>query len=225
MSTPLLDTIVIETAEHCDYSVIWLHGLGASGDDFRPIVPELGLPDSLGVRFIFPHAPVRPITINGGAPMRGWYDITSLDFGKREQDVEGTRESAAQIEALIHAETANGIAPGNIILAGFSQGGAVALFTALTSKHAIGGVMALSTYLPIQEITLAELNESATKLPVFMAHGQFDDVINMKFAEASRDVLLAQGFKVQWHDYPMAHSVSAEEIADISAWMKTLLNK
>ena len=223
MSTPLLDSIVIETAEHCEHSVIWLHGLGASGDDFRPIVPELGIPESTGVKFIFPHAPVRPITINGGAPMRGWYDITSLDFGNRQQDVDGVRESAAQIDELIHTETANGIEPGNIILAGFSQGGAIALFTALTSEHAVGGVMALSTYLPVPEIALKELNETASSLPVFMAHGQSDEVINMKFAEQSRDVLQAQGIKVEWHDYPMAHNVSAEEITDISVWLKARL--
>lgn len=220
MSTKLLDSIEIVTAEQCEYSVIWMHGLGASGHDFEPVVPELKLLDRPGVRFVFPHAPVRPITVNGGAAMRGWYDITSMDFGDRQQDTAGIRESAEHINALIDAEIDRGIPAANILLAGFSQGGAIALFTALTSAHKLGGVMALSTYLPIQEIVLAELTEHSKQLPVFMAHGQFDDVIQIQHAEQSHTVLNEQGFNVEWHSYAMAHSVSSEEVVDIATWLK-----
>ncbi|MFK8081311.1 MAG: alpha/beta hydrolase [Granulosicoccus sp.] len=220
MSTKLLDSIEINTADQCEYSVIWLHGLGASGHDFEPVVPELNLLDRPGVRFVFPHAPVRPITVNGGAAMRGWYDITSMDFGNRQQDTAGVRDSADHINALIEAEIERGVSAGNILLAGFSQGGAIALFTALTSSHKLGGVMALSTYLPIQEAVLAELTEHGKQLPVFMAHGQFDDVIQIQHAEQSHTVLSEHGIEVEWHSYAMAHSVSTEEVADISAWLK-----
>ncbi len=220
MSAKLLDSIIISTAANCEYSVIWLHGLGASGHDFEPIVPELGLTENPGVRFVFPHAPVRPITVNGGASMPGWYDITSLDFGSREQDIVGVQTSAGQINALIEAEVGKGIPASNILLAGFSQGGAIALYTALTSTHKLGGIMALSTYLPIHEIALANMTEHAKSLPVFMAHGQHDDVIQIQHALTSRDILQNSGIAIEWHDYPMPHSVSAEEIADISLWLK-----
>ncbi len=223
VSIKTLETIELETATTCQYSVIWLHGLGASGHDFEPIVPELGLGDTVGVRFIFPHAPVRPITINGGAPMPGWYDIDSLDFGQRKQDITGIEGSADQVNALIEAEIKRGIAASNIILAGFSQGGAIALFTALTRKHKLAGVMALSTYLPVQDRVVEHLSAHAAQLPVFMAHGQFDDVIQMQHAQQSHEKLTEMGLAVQWHDYPMAHSVSAEEIADISLWLKDQL--
>lgn len=220
MPQNLLESIEINTAEHCDYAVIWLHGLGASGNDFEPVVPELQLPASPGVRFVFPHAPVRPITINGGAVMRGWYDITSLDFGSRQQDHAGIKDSATHVNALIEAEIENGIAPQKIILAGFSQGGAIALYTGLTSSYELGGIMALSTYLPIQQETFAAITEHALKLPVFMAHGQFDDVIQIQHAEQSRDVMQEKGIAIEWHQYPMAHSVSAEQIRDIATWLK-----
>lgn len=223
MSPETLEVIEITTADQCDYSVIWLHGLGASGHDFEPIVPELSLGDTVGVRFIFPHAPVRPITINGGAPMRGWYDIDSLDFSERQQDSAGIKDSAQHIEALIDAEIARSIPAGNIFLAGFSQGGAIALYTGLTSKHPLAGIMALSTYLPIQESTLAALTNHAMQMPVFMAHGQYDDVIDIRYAVQSRELLLQHIKTIEWHDYPMAHSVCAEEIADISTWLKPQL--
>jgi len=220
MSTKPLDSIVISTADPCEYSVIWLHGLGASGHDFEPIVPELNLLDRPGVRFLFPHAPVRPITVNGGAAMRGWYDITSMDFGERQQDTAGIRESVALVNALIDAEIDSGISPANILLAGFSQGGAIALFTALTTPHKIGGVMALSTYLPIQDALTTELTEHGRTLPVFMAHGQFDEVIHIRHAEQSLAALAALGVTAEWHSYSMAHSVSSEEVADIATWLK-----
>lgn len=221
MTQNLLETVEINTAEPFDYAVIWLHGLGASGNDFEPIVPELRLAETPGVRFVFPHAPLRPIAINGGATMRGWYDISSLDFGSREQDAAGIKESAEHVNALIEAEISNGIVPGNILLAGFSQGGAIALYAGLTSQHELGGILALSTYLPIQDESLANLNAHAKRIPIFMAHGQFDDVIHIQHAVQSRDVMLENGLQVQWHQYPMAHSVSAEQIGDVSLWLKS----
>jgi len=223
MSKKPLDCIRIATADQCQFSVIWLHGLGASGNDFEPIVPELHLGDSPGVRFVFPHAPVRPITVNGGATMPGWYDIDSLDFGSRQQDTAGIQESAEFINQLIELEIDSGIEPGNIVLAGFSQGGAVALYTALTTSHKIKGVMALSTYLPIQEITLDSLTEHGRQLPIFMAHGQHDDIIQIQHAQQSHQILTDNGVAVEWNDYPMAHSVNPQEIADIAAWLKRQL--
>lgn len=220
MTQKLLDCIEITTAEQCEYTVIWLHGLGASGHDFEPIVPELQLLQRPGIRFLFPHAPVRPITINGGAAMRGWYDITSLDFGSREQDIKGIQESAEQVTALIEHEIRKGVAASNIILAGFSQGGAIALYTGLTGEHTLGGILALSTYLPIQELTLAALNQGLSSTPIFMAHGLQDDVIQIQHAEQSRQVLEQQQLALEWHAYSMPHSVSAEEVNDISNWLK-----
>lgn len=223
MSTTPLQSIQIATSEQCEYAVIWLHGLGASGHDFEPIVPELHLPEKPGVRFVFPHAPIRPITVNGGATMRGWYDITSMDFGSRQQDNAGILESAGYVEQLIEVEIAQGILPQNILLAGFSQGGAIALYTAITTAHKLGGVLALSTYLPIQDMALASLNDHAQTLPVFMGHGQYDDVIDIVHAEQSLKTLQDAGIQVQWHTYPMAHSVNAEEIGDIASWLKSQL--
>ncbi len=207
-------------------SVIWLHGLGASGDDFVPVVPELNMPATPAVRFIFPHAPVQPVTINGGMPMRGWFDITSLDFEQREQDLTGMRKSVASVNELIEREVSRGISPDKLVVAGFSQGGAIALMTALEGPHAVAGVMALSTYLPDADNvlqTFAGRSIDAASLPVFMAHGQYDDVIQIRFAEASREAMHKQGINVQWHAYPMPHSVSAEEINAISQWLKGVL--
>ncbi len=218
----MLDTIELVTGEALEYSVIWLHGLGASGHDFEPLVPELGLLNRPGVRFVFPHAPVRPITINGGAAMRGWYDITSLDFDAREQDVEGTTSSAEAIIELIEHEVERGIPSSNIILAGFSQGGAIALYTALSYEHKLGGIMALSTYLPLQEQLLDNISDANRNIPIFMAHGDYDETIRIEYAERSRQALLQSGFGVEWHHYPMAHSVSAEEVRDLSLWLKRL---
>jgi phospholipase/carboxylesterase len=220
MSQKPLDCIEINTEEQVEYAVIWLHGLGASGHDFEPIVPELQLLQRPGVRFLFPHAPVRPITVNGGAAMRAWYDINSLDFGSRQQDSAGIRESAALISALIDNQVQRGIAAHNITLAGFSQGGAIALFEGLTGKHVLGGILALSTYLPIQDAALPAISEDKLKVPVFMAHGQHDDVIQIRHAEQSRDVMLAHKVALEWHAYAIAHSVSADEVADISNWLK-----
>ena len=218
MTSDSLECIELETATPVTHSVIWLHGLGASGDDFVPVVPELGIPEALGVRFIFPHAPVRPITINNGMSMRGWYDITSLNFDEREQDVSGTQASAAAVDALIEQEISRGIPASNIVLAGFSQGGAVVLYAGLTSKHRVGSILALSTYLPLADQVFDDMNtrsdpkDDRTTLPIFFAHGTYDDVIKLKYAEESRAALESAGFNVEWSTWPMAHSVSPEEI-------------
>lgn len=223
MSQKLLDCIEITTSEPVEYTVIWLHGLGASGHDFEPIVPELNLLQRPGVRFLFPHAPIRPITINGGAAMRGWYDITSLDFGSRAQDYDGIKESAALINDLIDNEISQGIPASNIILAGFSQGGAIALYAGLTGEHKLAGVMALSTYMPIQDEALPAITPEHLSVPVFMAHGQMDDVIQIQHAQQSKDALESKGINIEWHAYPMPHSVSPDEISDIADWLKRQL--
>jgi len=233
MGTKFLQCIEMETSESAPitHSVIWLHGLGASGDDFVPVVPELQVPTDLGVRFIFPHAPVRPITINGGMEMRGWYDITSLDFSERKQDVAGTLASSKAIEQLMEREIERGTAAENIILAGFSQGGAIALYTALTSRYRVGGVLALSTYLPLSDEVFntmqarPEAQDERTSLPIFMAHGSHDEVILLQYAEASKTSLTAAGFTVEWSTWPMPHSVIPEEIAAMARWFKTQWRK
>lgn len=225
--------IKLETAQPVEKSVIWLHGLGASGDDFVPLVPELRLADSPGIRFIFPHAPVRPISINNGMSMRGWFDITSLDFEAREQDLVGMAASVGIVKKLIEQEIKHGIKPENIVLAGFSQGGVIALLTALQSNLPLAGVMGLSTYLPDAKNMLdifkrqgrVALEPAVGPLPVFLAHGIQDDVIRIKFAEQSRDEMTGvEGIDLEWHSYPMPHSVSAEEIGDISVWLKNVLD-
>ena len=220
MSQKLLDCIEISTAEKTEYTVIWLHGLGASGHDFEPIVPELHLLQRPGVKFLFPHAPIRPITVNGGAAMRGWYDITSLDFGSREQDSDGIKDSANLVNDLIENEISLGIPASNILLAGFSQGGAIALYAGLTGEHILGGIMALSTYMPIQEEALPLISNAHQSVPVFMAHGEHDDVIGIEHAVQSKEALEAQQVTIDWQSYSMPHSVSTEEIADLSTWMK-----
>lgn len=200
-------------------SVIWLHGLGADGNDFAPVVPEL---EKLGVdrcRFIFPHAPLQPVTINGGMKMRSWYDITSLDFESREQDADGINTSADRVKSLILRETARGVPAASIILAGFSQGGAVVLHTAIRLDSKVAGVIALSTYLPVPETLATDKSAANQQTPIFMAHGQQDDVIDQRFAEASRDTLQAHGYQVQWQSYNMPHTLSMEEIVDLAAWI------
>ncbi len=220
MSQKLLDCIELETAEHVEYTVIWLHGLGASGHDFEPIVPALELLPRPGVRFLFPHAPVRPITVNGGAAMRAWYDISSADFESRQQDASGIAESAQAVDALIDEEISRGIPAGQIILAGFSQGGAIALCAGLTSNHQVGGILALSTYLPVASTVLPRIGKAQQRVPVFMGHGLHDEVIQFGIGEESRSVLEASGMTIEWHSYPIAHTVSGEEVADVAQWLK-----
>jgi phospholipase/carboxylesterase len=217
------DTVEIETGQQAPVgSVIWLHGLGADGHDFEPIVPELRLPETLPLRFVFPHAPVRPVTLNGGMSMRAWYDIISLDRDG-PVDATGIRDSAAMLTALIDREQQRGVQAARIVIAGFSQGGAIALHTALRHPEPLAGLMALSTYLPMPDALQAEVAGSGAgdnrDMPIFMAHGSFDPVLPMQLGRSSADLLLAAGYDVQWHDYPMAHGVCAQEIADIRSWL------
>ncbi len=215
-------TVEIETGPDPDGSVIWLHGLGADGHDFEPIVPELQLPASLSLRFVFPHAPVRPVTINGGMSMRAWYDIYSLDRGG-PVDEQGIRDSGDIATSLIRREQERGMAADRIVLAGFSQGGAIALHAALRYPEKLAGLMALSTYLPLMSALDKEVMDNPaavnTNIPIFMAHGTFDPVLPMQMGSDSRDLLVDRGFDIEWHDYPMAHAVCAEEIAHIRRWL------
>lgn len=208
--------ITLESGKNPKHSIIWLHGLGADGQDFVPVADELNLPHP--VRYVFPHAPMRPVTINGGFVMRAWYDITSQDIGA-QQDEAGIRASQLPIEALIAQEVARGIAPGNIFLAGFSQGGAIALHTALRQDVPLGGVLALSTYLPLAETVAEEASANARSTPIFMAHGRNDPVVPYELGVASREALLALGYAVDWHEYSMPHSVCEKELRDIETWL------
>ncbi|MCX7159775.1 MAG: dienelactone hydrolase family protein [Proteobacteria bacterium] len=217
MDTKPLETIEIATGPAPSASVIWMHGLGADGHDFEPIVPELGLPGTLQVRFIFPNAPVRPVTLNMGMAMRAWYDI--IEIGGGREDGEGLRASQAAIEQLIAAEVARGIPASRIVLAGFSQGGAIAFQTGLRHPQRLAGIMALSTYLPLAGTVEDERSAANRDLPVFMAHGSVDPVISISRAQQSRKMLEALGYPLEWHEYPMPHSVCPQEIADISDWL------
>lgn len=218
-----LETVEIVTHEPVSASVIWLHGLGADGNDFVPIVPELKLPSSLGVRFVFPHATVRPVTINMNMPMRAWFDILSLTKGGAEDDA-GIRAAEQHIISLIEQEHARGIPYNRIILAGFSQGGSLALHTGLRFKASLAGIMALSTWLPLHESLASEGHEANKNTPIFMAHGSFDPVIQLQYGEQSKDRLVAAGYTVDWHSYPMQHQVMMDEINDISAWIQACLS-
>jgi phospholipase/carboxylesterase len=202
-------------------SVIWLHGLGADGHDFEPIVPELRLPSDLRLRFVFPHAPVRPVTLNGGMAMRAWYDILTLDRGG-PVDEQGIRASAALLDRLVLREQERGVAADKIIVAGFSQGGAIALHAGLRAAKQLAGILALSTYLPL--FSSFEREVVVTDVPIFMGHGVLDPMLPMAMGRESADFLLANGCNLEWHDYPMAHSVCAEEIVDIRAWLLAVYN-
>ena len=215
----MLDAIEITTGPKPRLAVLWLHGLGADGHDFEPIVPELGL--SVPVRFVFPHAPVRPVTINGGMAMRAWYDILGFDRRARE-DAAGIRASAAAVTELVDREIERGMSSDRIVLAGFSQGGAIALHTALREPRPLGGVLALSTYLPLAATLASERSAVNARLPLFMAHGTDDGVLPLQLAETARGALEALGYAVEWHAYPMAHSVCLEEIGAIGAWLAAL---
>lgn len=215
----MLDALQTQTRPDPTWSVIWLHGLGADGHDFAPIVPELVRPDWPGVRFVFPHAPVRPVTINGGMAMRAWYDILSIDLGERREDEAGVRESIGQVEALVERENQRGIEASRIILAGFSQGAAITLAAGLRRASPLAGLMALSGYLPLAEATMAESTPAGRSMPVFMAHGSQDPVVPEALGARSRDRLVAAGVAVEWRSYPMPHAVCPQEIADIGDWL------
>ena len=214
----LLPTVENETAASPAYSVIWLHGLGADGHDFAPIVPELVAVDWPALRFVFPHAPVRPVTVNGGMPMRAWYDIYGFDLVSR-QDEAGTRASIAQVEALIAREQERGVPSERILLAGFSQGGAIALAAGLRHPRKLAGIIALSTYLPIADSLAAERSAANAATPIFWGHGTVDPVVILQRGLDSRAALEALGYRVAWHTYLMPHAVCPEEIADLRHWI------
>ena len=219
--TPLPEAVELETGTAPDAAVIWLHGLGADGHDFEPVVPELRLPERLRLRFVFPHAPVRPVTLNMGMRMRAWYDIKQLGGGP--EDEAGIRASQASLDALVERERARGIEPRRVVLAGFSQGGAIALQAGLRHPERLAGLLALSTYLPLAGTLAAEASAANRDLPIFMAHGRLDDIIPVDRAERSRDALAALGYAPEWHEYPMPHTVCPEEIAHIAAWLARVL--
>jgi phospholipase/carboxylesterase len=213
-----LPCIEIETAPNPRHAVIWLHGLGADGRDFEPLVPELVDRAWPALRFVFPNAPMRPITINGGMSMRAWYDISGQEIAQRQDEV-GIRASIGLLDELIEREVARGVASEDILLAGFSQGGAIALSGGIRHPQPLGGIIALSTYLPMAEKTDAEMSVANRTTPVFMAHGKLDPTISHALGEMSREYLMQRGYAVQWHSYPMAHQVCAEEIADLKRWI------
>lgn len=223
MTTPtLLDCVEHQTGPQPTHSVIWLHGLGADGHDFAPIVPELRLPASLAIRFVFPHATIQPVTINGGMAMRSWYDILTPNLVKREDEA-GIRASEQAIHALIARENARGVPSSRIVLAGFSQGCAMTLHTGIRFKEKLAGLMGLSGYLPLIDMAAQERHSANAATPIFLAHGTHDPVVTLERAEASRAKLLDLGYQVQWHTYPMPHSVCAQEIDDISKFLQSVL--
>lgn len=220
--TKLLETIQIESAPNPTAAVIWLHGLGADGSDFVPIVRELDLSGCPAIRFVFPTAPTMPVTINGGYVMRAWYDILEQDLVRREDEA-GLRASQLQIDALIEAEKARGISADRIVLAGFSQGCAMTLQTGLRYPEKLAGLMCLSGYLPLRETVPAERSAANQQTPIFMAHGRMDPVVVIERAEKSRDILRDLGYQIEWTEYPMQHSVCAEEVDAIGKWLTQVL--
>lgn len=219
----LLENIEIETAPNPEIAIVWLHGLGADGNDFVPIVRELDLSRLPGIRFVFPHANTMPVTINGGYVMRSWYDIVATDLVRREDEA-GLRASQLQVEALIAREKARGIPASRIILAGFSQGCAMTLQTGLRHPEPLAGMMCLSGYLPLAGVAGAERNEASLSTPIFMAHGVQDPVVPFARAEDSRKVLESLGYQVEWHAYQMQHTLCLEEVQDIAKWIRKVIS-
>ncbi|MGH8119100.1 MAG: alpha/beta hydrolase [Gammaproteobacteria bacterium] len=217
-----LEAVVINPPSAHKASVIWLHGLGADGHDFEPIVSELGLPEDHGIRFIFPHAPVRPVTINAGMAMRAWYDVKSQDL-RRQEDAQAIEDSKEIINRFIAAEIQDGIASPRIVLAGFSQGGAIALHCGLRFHDRLGGLLALSCYLPLPGRLAAEKSPANLTVPILMLHGVFDPVIPISAGQQSCDLLKRSGYNIKWHTYPMQHSVCLEEVEEISRWLQSIL--
>jgi phospholipase/carboxylesterase len=217
-----LDSIIIETRSDPESAVIWLHGLGADGNDFVPIVEQLQIPSHMGIRFIFPHAPVRPITINQGYQMPGWYDISSQSIVD-EEDEAGIRESSAILKQLCEEQEAKGISASQIVLAGFSQGGAIALHCGCRYPKLLAGIMALSAYLPLPDTLPDEISETAIDTPVFMAHGRQDDVVAYEYGLQSKELLDENNIDVHWHEYDMGHAVCGEEIQHIRQWLIEIL--
>jgi phospholipase/carboxylesterase len=218
----LLEAVELQTTPNPGASVIWLHGLGADGYDFVPVVRELEALGAPPARYVFPHAPMMPVTINGGYVMRAWYDILGTDLVRREDEA-GIRASQAAVERLIEREVARGTPPARIVLAGFSQGGAITLQTGLRQPQPLAGLVALSCYLPLADTFEAERAAASAQVPIFLAHGNADPIVPVARGAASRDRLTALGHPVQWHEYPMPHSVCAEEIRDIAAFLQAVL--
>ena len=219
-----IECVEFQTASNPRHAVIWLHGLGADGHDFEPIVPQLVRPEWPALRFVFPHAPVRPISLNGGLPMRAWYDIGGFDLSQK-QDEAGIRMSITAVDSLIAREVERGVPNANIVLTGFSQGGAIALAAGLRHANKLAAIVALSTYLPIAEVTAGERNASNAATPIFMGHGAFDPVVPRYLGERSRDQLRDWGYHVDWHSYPMAHQVCPQEIADLADFLTGCLRQ
>jgi len=219
----LLPCVEIEPRRRADAAVIWLHGLGADGHDFEPVVPALGLPDTHGVRFVFPHAPAIPVSLNFGMVMPAWYDIAGPDLRRTRHDEDGIRTSAARVESLIARERERGVAAERIVLAGFSQGGAIAIHTALRHRERLAGIVALSTWLLLEDKLAAERSEANLALPILQCHGTFDPMVPEDRGRACRDRLTSLGWRVEWHTWPMEHQVCAEEIQVIGAWLRERL--
>jgi phospholipase/carboxylesterase len=219
LNAEILETIEIETAPDPRASIIWMHGLGADGNDFAPLADQIALP--VAVRYIFPHAPMMPVSINNGYVMRAWYDIT--DAGIRSEDEDGVRASQQSVEVLLAREKSRGVGASRIVLAGFSQGGAIALHTGLRHGERLAGIMALSTYVPLADKLAKEANPANREVPIFMAHGTADPMIAFARAKAARDLLQQQAYAVEWHEYRMQHSVCPQEIADIGEWLRRVL--
>lgn len=217
-----MDAVIINPPQPADASIIWLHGLGADGHDFKPIVPHLGVNNTQHIRFVFPHAPAIPVTINGGYVMRAWYDVLDVDL-RRRADEQGVRSSEQVLCSVISAELDKGIGPDRIVVAGFSQGGAIALHTGLRYPTSLAGILALSTYLPLPETAAYERAPANASVPIFMAHGRHDPVIPLQAGEDSRALLNSLGYAVEWHSYPMPHAVCPEEIVDIAVWISAVL--
>ena len=220
---PLLSCLELETTDSPEFAVIWMHGLGADGSDFVPVIPELGLQTEIGIRFIFPNAPEMPVTCNGGYVMPAWYDIISLDSTSRVVDEAGILHTREQIRQLILRENQRGIPTSRIVLAGFSQGGAIAYTTALTHPERLAGIIALSTYIPSQALIESELSPAHAGLPIFAAHGTEDDVVAPELGIRARDYLIGKGYPVSWREYPMPHSLCIEEVLDIGEWLNQLI--
>ena len=217
-------SIIVEHGKKPSHAIIWLHGLGASGHDFEPIVPQLGLSKALDIRFIFPHAPIRSVIVNNGLKMPAWYDIKGVDIADKE-DIIGMQASEKLVISLIEEQIKQGIRSENIILAGFSQGGAVALYTGIRYQHKLAGIMALSTYLPFPQNADTEYNAVNIDMPIMIAHGQYDQVVPIKLGHMTKNVLQAIGYQPTWHEYPMEHSVIAEEVADIGRWITSTFHR
>ena len=218
------DILVVETGKNPVASIIWAHGLGADKHDFESIIPMLGLPDSLPVRFIFPTAPIRPITVKGGMELRGWYDIRSMSITEQE-DAEGIQASAVILSDLVDQQIKQGMPASHIFLAGFSQGGAIALYQGLRQPQLLAGIIVLSSYLPLPNLFDSDAAKHYTRIPVFFGHGNQDPVVPVELGIFTRDFLLQRGMDVQFKMYPMGHSVSADEIADLGIWLKGILNR